>query len=214
MPDKDYKALAEKHGGVSSPAQSTEKQHESSSAVIPPELQRIEHAVGVNYVSGKPFKGYGGNQVIASVAQGEPHKIEINDKNKWNQAPLQERAHELTHLLMNQLAGPIRNAIPPDDPNHPYDISNVDQLRAKGMKLWQLPQERAARIMQVYSADPSQRKRLQPWVDDLNSAPLSVMDPTGPNDKTINRHPRAPIPPPEAYANLDALKDEAQRRKP
>lgn len=214
MADKDYKALALKHGGVSSPAQSTEKQHESKDAAIPPELERIQHAIDPRFVQGKPFSGYGGKDVIASVEQGEPRKIEINNKDRWNQAPLQERAHELTHLLMNQLAGPIRNAIPPDDPNHPYDISNVDQLRAKGMKLWQLPQEKAARLIQQYVADPSSRARLQPWISDMGNAPLSLMDATSPRDETINRHPRAPLPPVESYIPLAKLKTEAIRRNP
>lgn len=214
MPDKSYSEIAAKHGGTSTPAQSTAKQHESPEAMIPPEVQRIQDAVQARFVQGKPFKGYGGESVIASVAENEPHVIEVNDKARWNQAPLQERAHEVIHLWQSQLPGGLRNAAPPDDPNHPYDMSKVDEWRAQGKNLATIPREVAARVIQTWVADPSQRKKLQPWMDDLTKIPLSTMDATGPNDKTINTHPRLPVPPPEAYANASELMTEARKRKP
>lgn len=188
-------------------------QHESKDAKFPPELERVQQAVGAEFVQGKPFAGYGGKPVIASVAPNEPHKIEINDKGKWNQAPIQEKAHELTHLWQNQLPPKLQENMPADG-QHPYDLSNIDTLRSQGIKLHQLPREQAARIVQEWVANPSARARLQPWIDDMRTTPLSVMQPTGPNDKEINRNPRAPVPPVEAYASPNDLIREAKRRNP
>lgn len=188
--------------------------HESPNAIIPPELERIKHAIGVNYAQGKPFSGYGGKDVIASVANHEPHTIEINNKARWNQAPLQEMGHEIVHLWRSNLPGPIQKSALPVDPRKPYDLSNIDSLRSQGHTLATIPEEQAARIMQTWVADPSQRQKLQPWVNDLKTVPLSTMDATAPGDKTINRHPRAPIPPPEEYGNLGALLHEARTKKP
>lgn len=195
------------------PAQTTVAMHESKDAAVPYELNRLKGTLGVNVVAGKPFKGYGGKDVIASVAPNEPHQIEVNDKDKWNQAPIQELSHEMVHLWQSQLPGPLRNAAPPDDPNHPYDLSKIDEWRKQGKTLATIPREVAARIVQTYAADPSQRAKLQPWIDDLKSTPLSVMDPTGPNDATINRHPRAPIPPPEAYLSPTQVLQQVRKRQ-
>lgn len=182
---------------------------------LPPELLRLQATLAPHIIHGQAYTdSVTGNGVIASVAPNEPHKIEVNDPKQWNKAPQQLLGHELVHLLLNQLAGPVRNAIPADDPRNPYDLSSVDQLRTKGAKIWMLPQEHAARIVQTYIGDPTQRTRLQPWINDLRSAPLSIMDPTSPGDKTINRHPRAPLPPVEAYSNPAPLIDEARKRKP
>jgi hypothetical protein len=209
----DYAPLAKAHGATHSVIPAAHQEispmsslpHESPDAYLPPELQRIEHAVGATYKLGQPLPDGG----VASVGRGEPHVIEINDRAKWNQAPLQTKSHEITHLAMNQMAGPILKDIPPDDPKHPYNISDVDQLRAKGLKLWQLPQEKAAMIVQTYVADPSQRKRLWPWIQDMNSAPLSVENPVSPNAKGIQTTPRPPVPPIEAYLNPAEIKARA-----
>ncbi len=192
----DYGKTAQKHGGIVIPS----VPHESSSAVIPPQLQRIEHAVQPQFEQGPTFRiPATGQWSEASVDAHEPHKIVIRLKDDWNKGPLQTRGHELIHLLQNQLPGPLQKQIPPDDPHHPYDISNVDQLRAKGLKLWQLPHEQAATIVQRWIADPASRSRLQPWMDDLVSVPLSIIEPTSPDAKTINMHPRPPVPPVDAF---------------
>ena len=195
-PPIDYHALASKHGALYSRA--------PDANTLPPEVARIKSAVGAELVQGNPLPDGG----IASVGQNEPHKIEVNDPAKFKQGP-QTLAHEVVHLALNQMAGPVRAAIPKDNPKAPYDISGVDALRAKGLKIWQLPQEQAATIVQTYTADPSQRARLQPWISDLNNAPLSLVQPTSPQDKTINIKPRMPVPPVEAWQSLTNIKAQA-----
>jgi len=208
----DYAPLAKAHGATHSVIPDAHKEtnvtpslpHESPQAVIPPELQRIEHAVGAVYKLGQPLP----DGAVASVGQHEPHIIEINDKSKWNQGPQQTKGHELIHLLFANLPSKLQEQIPKDDPNHPYDISQADQWRAQGKKLWNLPQEAAATLIQSWIADPSQRKRLQPWMSDLTSVPLSTIQPTSPNQKGINTTPRAPTPPIEAYQTVAQTKQQ------
>jgi len=197
-PKEFYHSLAKTHGATSSVIPDT-------GSVMPPEEQRIEHAVDARYVKAAPYQ-----DAISSVGKNEPHEIQINDPSRFSLDPVQTKSHELIHLAMNQLAGPLRNAIPKDDPKKPYYISNIDDLRKKGLKLWQLPQEQAATILQTYTADPSQRKRLQEWVNDLNNMPLSVMNPTSPNQKGINTTIRPPVPPIEGYERLKDIKAKAQ----
>ncbi|MGH7594674.1 MAG: hypothetical protein ACRELE_12610, partial [Gemmatimonadales bacterium] len=95
----------------------------------------------------------------------------------------------------------IQANIPADDPDPKkrYDISDVEALRKKGNTLATIPREKAATIVQTYIAQPSQRKKLQPWIDDMNTIPLSSTLPTDPNAVVINMTPRAPLPPPNLY---------------
>lgn len=194
----DYKTLAAKHGSLYSI-------HESADAIIPPAVQRIQDAVGAEFKLGKPLPDGG----VASVGEHEARTVEINDPQKFAQGPQQTKAHEITHLWQNSLPGKTQTAIPPDNPKAPYDLSNIDQLRTKGHTLATIPREQAAAIVQTYTADPSQRKRLQPWIDDMNRTPLSIMMPTGPQDKTINRNVRPPIPPLEGYSKPQELMKQA-----
>jgi len=211
MPDSHIGVVIKNHIAKNPSAHKEINVTPSLETSLSPELQRIEHAVGAVYKLSNPLPDGG----IASVGENEPHVIEINDKAKWNQGPLQTRGHEITHLALNQMAGPIKKAIPPDnpDPKKRYDISDVDQLRSKGLKLWQLPQEKAATIVQTYTADPSQRKRLQPWIDDLNRAPLSIEKPISPSATGITTTPRAPVPPIEAYLSPAELKARSLKQK-
>jgi hypothetical protein len=181
---------------------------------LPPEVGRIENAIDVRYVAGPPRAGSYREAPIASVGEHEPHTVEINDLKKFKQGVLQTRGHEIVHLWRSNLPGPVQAKALPDNPKDPYNISNIDQLRAKGYDLSTIPQEVAATIIQTYIADPSQRKRLQPWVDDMNRIPLSVMNATSPDQKGINTTVRPPVPPIEAWESLLGLKQQAAKRKP
>lgn len=201
----DYAVLAKRHGGTS-------VSHESPDAVIPPEEQRLSDAIGVRVFPGSKIRNPGGSEAIASVGEHEPHEIEVNDVERFKQGPNQVLAHEITHLLFNNLPGSMQKAVPPDGPD-PYNIADADKWRAQGKKLWQLPQEQAAMLVQTWVADPAQRKRLQPWIDDLKTVPLSVERPTAPGDKTLNTTPRTPLPPMEAYQQMPDIVAEATRRR-
>jgi hypothetical protein len=208
MGDKDISAAIKKHRSNNTMSSSYSVGEKGS--YFPPELSRIEHAIGPEYRRGNPLPDGG----IASVAEHEPRIIEINDTRKFAQGKEQTKAHELLHLTQNQLAGGAQRLIPPDNPKAPYDISKIDQLRKQGKTLFTIPREMSATVIQTYVADPTQRKRLQPWVDDLVKTPLSIMQPTEPNDKTINRNVRPPIPPQEAYSPIKNLVEEAKKRDP
>ncbi len=178
----------------------TELMHESPEAELPPQIQRIEHGLKVRYVKGQPY----GN-AVASVGEHDPRTIEVNDVDRFNKGPLQTRGHEIVHLWRNNLPGPIQKMAMPDNASDPYNISKIDDLRAKGYNLATIPQEMAATIVQTYIADPSQRKRLQPWIDDMDKIPMSVVEGTDPGQKGINTAPRPPMPPTESYRQLKAI---------
>jgi len=185
---------------------------ESSQAALPPALERIKNAIGVRFAQGQRLAGPGGTEAIASVAEHEPHTIEINDPARFKQGPVQTEGHEIVHLWRANLPGPAQAAGLPDNPAHPYDISNIDQLRAKGHTLATVPEEVAATIVQRFIADPSSRKRLQVWIDDMNTTPLSVMNATSPQQQGINVTPRSQAPPIETWTTLLGLRQEAARR--
>ena len=197
-PPINYADLAKKHGSIHSIA--------PDASSMPPELQRIQKAVGAQLVQGQPY-----GDAIATVNDHEPHKIEINDMERFRQGAAQTLGHELTHLLMSNLSGKTQSQIPVDSKTKPYDISGVDDLRKQGKKIWQIPQEQAATIVQTYVADPAQRARLGPWIQDLNNAPLSLVQPTSPQDKNINIKPRMPVPPIQAWQNTAELMAQAAK---
>ena len=192
----NYAEIAKKHRGsvhAVIPAQQTD-----TSEHFPPELSRLVGSVDPNIVTGKPYDGpYG--KAIASVPAHDPHRVEINDPARYAQDPTQIKGHEVMHLIQNQLSGPQEKAIPPDDPNHPYDLGNLDTLRKQGKTLLNLPREQQATVIQRWIAVPADRQKLQPWIDDLGKTQLSIMEPTDPSSKTINRAVRPPLPPLDAY---------------
>lgn len=210
MPDQHISEIIKNHLSKNPSAHKELSITPSSENSLPPELQRVEQAVGAEYKLGKPY-----GDAIASVGDNEQRIIEINDKSKWNQGGQQTKAHELTHLALNSLPGPLKKSIPADDsdPKKRYDISDVDSLRSKGLKIWQLPQEKASTIVQTYTADPSQRKRLQPWIDDMANVPLSIERPVSPSATGIETTPRAPVPPVEAYLTPAQMKEKAAKLK-
>jgi hypothetical protein len=210
MPDLRHNLVNAKKAGAPVLTPSTPNDsvvREGPEAMLPPALQRIEEAIGARLVARAPYR-----QAIASVGEHEPRIIEVNDLEKFKLAPRQTKGHELVHLWRANLPGPLQKMALPDNPKDPYNISNIDQLRAKGYTLATIPQEQAATIVQTYIADPAQRKRLQIWIDDMNTIPLSTMNPTEPGQKGIDTTPRVPPPPVEAYMDLKTLRAEAGKR--
>ena len=125
-----------------------------------------------------------------------PVNVEVNDPAKFMQDPRQVMAHEATHILQNNLPGPLQSRIPADTTTgDPYNIDNVDSLRKMGKTLFDLPREQGASVVQRYVANqdnPAERARLQPWMDDMKTAPLSITMPTAPDAKRMNMAPRPP----------------------
>ena len=199
-PPIDYHALAARHGSIGSI-------HESSDAFIPPEVARIQHAVGMQLKPGQPLPDGG----ISSVGEHETSIVEVNDPVKFAQGPRQTASHETVHLWQNSLPPKLQANIPPDDPNHPYalDLDKLDAMRKQGKTLAQLPREMAASLIQRWVASPQDRPRLQVWLGDLNKTPLSVEMPTPQDAKGIVSAIRPPTPPIEGYMSPQELKRQA-----
>ena len=185
----NYAEIAKKHRGsvhAVIPAQQTD-----TSEHFPPELSRLVGSLDPKFVKGKPLPDGG----IASVNEGDAHTIEINNPTEYAKDPTQVKGHELTHLWEQAIPPPLAKQIPPDTKTGTYDISNLDALRKQGVTFLHLPREKQATIIQQWIARPSDRKRLQPWIDDMGKVPLSIMEPTDPSAKELNRHVRPPLPP-------------------
>jgi hypothetical protein len=165
---------------------------------LPGPMRYAMDTIGANVTQGKPYSG-GGAPAIASVGDHDPTTIEVNDPTKFAKDPSQVVAHEATHLWQNNLPPSIQAKIPADSDTDPYDISNVDALRKQGHTLATIPREQAATIVQQYMSRPQERKRLQPWIDDMGKIPLSSTMPTEPNATRLNMKPRPPSPPLMTY---------------
>lgn len=87
-------------------------------------------------------------------------------------------------------------------------MDKLDEMRKQGVKLSQLPHEMAASLVQRWVASPQDRPRLQAWLSDFNTTPLSVEMPS--SQKGILGQVRPPIPPIEGYTNPKDLRAAAQ----
>ena len=132
---------------------------------------------------------------------GSTDTVNIPDKSKLNDYENQQPggragtlAHETTHVLEDNLAPSVQAKIPAGNPDAPYDISNIDTLRAQGKTFTDLPREQAATIVQKYIESGGKDTRLKPWIQDIAKAPLSTIKPTttGGADDKINTEARAP----------------------
>lgn len=144
-----------------------------------------------------PSTGANNEGSVASVAADSPNQIEINDPARFNSTPnsaSQTLAHEGTHLLQNNMPPTLAAQIPADNPSNPYDISDIDSLRASGHTISTIPREKAATIVQQYVATGSKDPQLKPWIEDLSKVPQSTIMPTKPGQSGIETTPRAPGP--------------------
>lgn len=173
-------------------------------SALPAPLQRVAETARI--VKGDPTATYG-KPDIATVDE-DPRTITVRDPSRMEP---QVMAHEYKHLLDRNLAPGFRAQFPKDDPKNPYlkpeDLYNLPAMRQKGMSLKNLPEEKQAQLQNAwiqYQKDPEMRKILQPWIQDMNSYPMSNVLPTDPDQKGINTTPRAPAPPSSAYDGAPA----------
>lgn len=183
---------------------------------LPAPLKRALGSTGVNVVEAPPHRtggAYGDNQAIATVDVDSPDTVAVTDPDKFSRYAPQTLAHESTHLLLNNLA-PGTKKVPPNNPKDPYDYGGpqrLAQLRQQGVKLYNLPQEEAATIVQYYQSQGGKNapQRIQdaygPWVQDINSAPLSTILPTKPGQEGIGMDPRPPQAEPQTYQAKDTF---------
>jgi len=173
-----------------------------------------------------------GSEMRAGVEQGSPNVIQVRHPEDFNDpnAALQYTTHEATHLLQNNLPGPLQAAIPADNPNNPYNYGGpaaLAALRAKGGTILSLPREQQGAVEQRLVAarkqyadavanktlTPALRAQLQeierthaPFVKDWDNIPQSLIQMTAPNAQGINTTPRTPLPPPEYYGSLPEMR--------
>ena len=152
-------------------------------------------ADSANVVSGAPSAGAQGLQSIASVDEDSPDTIKVNDPETFNSntnAQSQTLGHEATHLMENNRPPSEVASIPKDDPNKPYDISDLEDLRSKGKTFGDLPQEKAATVIQKYIASGGKDASLKQWVKEAAQMKQSTVMPTKPGQQGIETQARAP----------------------
>ncbi len=175
-----------------------------------------------------------GGSVLAGVVPGSPDTINVVDEGAFKKSPTQLATHESIHLWQNNLPPAIQAKIPADNPNDPYNFGGLAGLRAHraaGGTLATLPREQASAMGQWYDAQGGKDKApkevrdvIEPYMNDMNDTALSTVDPTAPDAKEINTHPRAPmlpstdvpgmLPAKEVYKRGDPAPGEKSAKKP
>lgn len=186
---------------------------------VPQEVQNATSTIPVQVTQGQQMSDPNGRSSTATVSsnvdQGAGNNtIEINNPKSTTPAVM---AHELTHVWQNNLPPSVQAKIPDDAKDmSAFDISDADKLRAQGKTLADLPREKQATIVQKYTeAKPGSatRKKLQPWVDDMQKQPLSSTMPTAPDATRLNMTPRAPGRPDPSVAGAYATSFNAAAKK-
>jgi hypothetical protein len=197
--------------------QSIQQAGDEGATYAPAPLQAATNDLGVKYV--KPDTSdpnvqrqntvEGGN-AIASVEQGEPRQVEVDDPDKFKANAQQVAPHELYHLWAGNLTPSVAARIPTSTSMDDYKQPTADDLnamRAKGMTLLDVPSEKGAQMMAwsaLHPDDKQYQKALAPYLDDMRKTSPSVILPTSPNDKIINTTPRAPGAPAD---NIPGMED-------
>lgn len=167
-----------------------------------PEARNTTNA---NNFSTIPFTS--GNS-IAGVIPGSSN-VSVMNEPEFNKNANQIAPHEGMHVWQNNLPPALQAKIPQDNPSDPYNFGGLNALQAKrkqGYTMLSFPREQQAAMVQYRQAQggdkapPMVRQAIDPYLGDMNSIPLSQIDMTDPNAKTINTHPRAPLPPIMNYA--------------
>lgn len=173
---------------------------QASVAALPGPVKRVLSSTGLNIQPAQPHMGAQGKPAIASVDPGSPNTINIENQQKFNSSGPQTLGHESVHLWHNNLPPEIQKQIPPDDLKDPYNYGGtqgLQSMRSQGMRLWNLPREKAATVVQYYisqggeNAPKAVKDAYGPWVNDMSQAPLSSVVPSEP-DGPMNTTPRAP----------------------
>lgn len=209
---------------------------QATAANLPAPLRRIVDSTGMRVVQGRPTTDPRGEDAVASVSDSDPSTIVVNNPKRFREAMPQTIAHEATHTALDNLSPGVKQ-IAPYNAKDPYDYGGTGRLvklRSQGVKLYNLPQEEAATIMQYYAAKGGQKappliqKVYGPWARDFDTMPLSSLEPTRPDKQhpqtvgaelldraeglihpeTINTEPRPPLPPPQAYHETQVFPQE------
>lgn len=173
-----------------------------------------------------------GGKSIAEVSPGR-RIIYIDKPNEFVQNPQQLTSHEATHILQSRLHPTVQAKFPATDEANPYGQMNSDNAdvvlqsaRQKGKTISDFSREEQGAIVQRYSAytqglndaiqnhtlTPDLKNRYQkvigvyqPYLDDYNKLPLSIVEPTDPDQKNINTKPTAPPGPDPSLLHADVV---------
>lgn len=176
----------------------------SAGAQVPSEVTALLHRTGAKITNNEAPT----SQSVASVSPDDPNTINIDDKERFDKdknAANQTLSHEAVHIWHNNLPPEIQKMIPMDDPKDPYhgdgyEPDELKQMRSLGVKLWNLPRERAATIIQKYAhmggdnAPKEIKEAYGPWAKDLVDSPLSTVQETSADQQGINTAVRPPAP--------------------
>jgi type IV secretory pathway VirJ component len=154
---------------------------------------------------------------LAGVVANDPRTVNIMDPAAFRKAPEQLAVHEGMHLWQNSLPPSVQAAIPPDDPNNPYQVPSTDavaKLLKHGKNILALPKESQSATMQKYTADggdasapQAERDTYGKLAQTMNPIPQSTIDGTDPDATELNMHPRAPLPPADATGGVMPAKE-------
>ena len=189
---------------------------EKGAAGAPEPLQNATKDLGVTYRQASTDPSIQRQSVmnsensIASVEEGEPRQVEVNNPEKFEYNSDQVVPHELYHVFVANLPPAQRSRIPASSAGDYAEptVEGVNTMRQQGKQLLDLPQERAAQLMAWASLHPDDQKvqaAVKPYLDDMRNLSPSVIQATGPNDKSINTRPRAPLGPRDDIPGMEAF---------
>lgn len=151
------------------------------------------------------------NGSIASTRAGDAFApVTVENEKAWNDPDYtpQLLTHEMAHGVQNNWPQKIQDALPPVNSSDPYNYGGSEGLKKIGMDPTKLSREASAAAEQTYQAqrqngnvDPVLKK----FDENFGSVPLSVMQPTNPNQQGINTTPRTPGLPAKQVAGMERL---------
>lgn len=132
---------------------------------------------------------------IAYQDQNDPNAVAVINPEISNAGV---KAHEAYHAMIANMPPTEAAKVPADEGGYGsgskiYDVTDAAKWRSQGKTITDIPQEKAARIVEHYTnGDAATKKQLQPWIDDLKNVKQSVVLPTRPGQVDIETSPRAP----------------------
>lgn len=168
----------------------------------------------VRVAAGRPLThGYDtGRPAIASTDAEDPNApITVENQDLWKNPDYtpQLLRHEMTHQVQKNWAPKILQSLPPVNPQDPYNYGGVEGLRKIGGDPTKLSVEQQAAVQQEMQAMQQNGQRIDPiyktFDQKFGEVPLSVMEPTDPEQKGINTTPRPPGLPADPVAGMGRL---------
>lgn len=215
--------------------QITARGRQALSEYAPYSMRRKVDPNDLRFVQGKVGSGhrYASNAQndYAGVEEGDPNVIHVEDVDAFmNPTNTPQLAlHEYTHIFQNRLHPSVQAKLPPIRESDPYALPSEQELAAgakAGANSLQLSREQQAALAQQYAAlltgyrqarargkvPPEMARQFsrakqvyEPYLNHLASQPLTVLQPTAPNDSAINLRPNDPGLPAAGVAGMESF---------